>query len=80
MTRIYELESEEFNRIAEGNQTFISLRDDKIGIKSDDTLVLQDVPEDGVGLTQMVRKVEFTYYEGLKQGWVICSLKEPSNS
>jgi hypothetical protein len=75
MTRIFEIESEEFSRIEEGKQSFISLKDDKAGIKGGDTIIFQDVPEEeGAGVREVTMKVGFTCYEGLKQGWVTCSL------
>lgn len=79
MTRIFEVEPSEFSRIEEGTQSFITLKDDKMGVKDGDSLILQDVPEEeGAGVREVTRNVDFTYYEGLKQGWVTCALKEPS--
>lgn len=78
MTIIFKIESGEFSRIEEGTQSFITLKDDKMGVKDGDTIILQDVSEEeGTGVREVTMKVDFTYYEGLKQGWVTCALKEP---
>lgn len=78
MTRIFEVDPNEFARIEEGVQSFTTFKDDKIGVKGGDTLILQHVPvEEGAGVREVIRNVDFTYYEGLKQGWVTCALKEP---
>lgn len=85
MTRVYEIEADEFSRIQEGQQNFITLRDDKLGVKGGDTLILQHVAEgeegySGGGVSEVTRNVSFTYLEGLKNGYVTCGLKEPSNA
>jgi hypothetical protein len=79
MTRIYEIEADEFSRIEEGQQSFIVLKDDKIGLKGGDTLILQHIPEEeGSGVTEVTMCVDFTLYEGLKKDFVLCALKEPT--
>ena len=81
MTRIYELEAAEFNAINEGVQKFITLRYDKQGIKGGDTLILQLVSEEeGKPVEEVIMKVDFTYFEGLKSGYVTCAFKEDLNS
>lgn len=74
MTRIFEIERPEFNRIESGYQNFITVKDDKTGIRAGDVLVLQDVTDEEVKERSVV--VEFTYYEGLKQNYVTCGFKE----
>lgn len=81
MTTVYELEAEDFSRIEGGQQTFITLRDGKPGIKGGDRIVFQHISEEeGAGVREVTMAVDFTYYEGLKQGWVTCALKEVSYS
>ena len=80
MTRIYEIESDEFFRIEEGKQNFIVLRDDKIGLKTGDVLILQDVPEGDEGpVGELSMRVDFTVYFGLKNGYTLCAIKAPEN-
>jgi hypothetical protein len=78
MTRIYEIEADEFSRIEGGQQGFIVLKDDKIGMKGGDMLILQHIPEDDGVVSELNMRVEYTLYEGLKKDFVLCALKEPS--
>lgn len=77
MTRIYELEKEEFSRIVEGKQTFIILKDDSIGIKSGDVLILQFMPEEeGATAMESNFNAEVVPTDGLKKDFVACQLTE----
>lgn len=77
MTRVYELENDEFSRIVEGFQTFIILKDDKIGIKSGDVLILQFMPEEeGATVMEATFKAEVVPADGLKKDFVACQLSE----
>jgi hypothetical protein len=79
MTRIYEIENDEFDRIEKGIQSFIVLPNDKKPIAPEDTIILQHIPaseEDGVKEVKMI--VSFFLTEGLKKGFVLCALKEPT--
>jgi len=81
MTRVYDLEKEEFERLSEGIQSFVILKNDKPGIKSGDKLIFQLVeePEDteeSHKVHELEMKVDFFLIEGLKTGYVACQLTE----
>lgn len=76
MTRIYEIEKEEFERIAEGQQSFIVLKDDKLGIKCGDAIILQYLLGESEDVSEITKRIDFTLTEDLKKGFVLCALSE----
>lgn len=79
MTRIFEIESDEFQRIEKREQSFVVLKNDKMGIKAGDKLILQDIPEgEEGGVSEVSMLVDFFMTEYIKTGYVLCALKEPT--
>lgn len=77
MTRIFEIEKDEFERIEKGYQKFIILKNDKQGIRAEDVIILQDIDEDTDGpVLEQTFIVDFFLIEGVKTGYVLLALRD----